>query len=66
MSKTLSRIIGIVMLIGAVCFLWFALGHPEGAFPWGNRFTYFLFGLYLIVMGVFLLAPFKKKPKNKK
>ena len=34
MSKKVSRIIGGIMLILAVAFLFVALGHPEMSFPW--------------------------------
>lgn len=39
MSKKVSRIIGGIMLILAVAFLFVALGHPEMSFPWGNGIT---------------------------
>lgn len=43
MSKKVSRIIGGIMLILAVAFLFVALGHPEMSFPWGNGITYTLY-----------------------
>lgn len=49
------------MLIVALSFLWYALNHPEGAFPWSNAVTFSLYGIYLIAMLFFFIAPFRKK-----
>jgi len=48
MSKKVSRIIGGIMLILAVAFLFVALGHPEMSFPWGNGITYRQYSRYEI------------------
>lgn len=61
MSKKVSRIIGGIMLILAVAFLFVALGHPEMSFPWGNGITYTLYAIYALIMVVLFIAPFKKK-----
>ena len=61
MTKKTSRIIGIVMLVFAIAFIIFAFSHPEMSFPWSNTITYLLYGVYLIVMVVMFVAPFKKK-----
>lgn len=61
MTKKRSRIIGLCMLIVALSFLWYALNHPEGAFPWSNAVTFSLYGIYLIAMLLFFIAPFRKK-----
>ena len=34
MNKSISRIIGVIMLIVAFVFIMFALNHPEKSFPW--------------------------------
>ena len=36
MKKSISRIIGLIMLIIAIVFIMFALNHPEMSFPWNN------------------------------
>lgn len=36
MNKSISRIIGVIMLIVAFVFIMFALNHPEKSFPWNN------------------------------
>ena len=36
MKKSISRIIGVIMLIVAIVFIMFALNHPEKSFPWNN------------------------------
>lgn len=43
-------IIGMGMLIFAVCFFMYALGHPEASFSINIYFTYILFIAYIIVM----------------
>lgn len=47
MKKKISLLIGIFLLIIAVCFIGYALNHPEAAFPWGNRVTFILYGIYV-------------------
>ena len=55
MKKKTSLRIGIVLLIAAVCWIAYAVGHPETAFPWGQRVTYLLYGIYLWLLFKFLL-----------
>ena len=61
MKKSISRIIGVIMLIVAVIFIMFALNHPEMSFPWNNTITWLLYGLYVLVTVVLLIAPKMKK-----
>ena len=61
MKKSTSRIIGLLMLIIAVIFIMFALNHPEMSFPWNNTITWLLYGLYVFVTVVLLIAPKLKK-----
>lgn len=61
MTKKISRIIGLIMLLVAIVFLVFAMGHPEMSFPWSNTITYILYIVYLGAMVTFFVAPFKKK-----
>ena len=49
MKKSISRIIGVIMLIVAFVFIMFALNHPEMSFPWNNTITWLLYGLYILV-----------------
>lgn len=60
MNKKISRIIGIIMLLIAVIFLIFAFNNPQMSFPWSNSITYLIYGLYIIIMIIFFIAPFKK------
>ena len=60
MAKKTSRIIGMIMLIVAIAFVVFALKHPEASFPWSNTVTYAIYAVYLIVVAILLVAPFKK------
>ena len=61
MKKSISRIVGLVMLIIAVAFIVFALNHPEMSFPWNNTITWLLYGLYILVTVVLFIAPKMKK-----
>ncbi|WP_456057472.1 hypothetical protein [Agathobacter sp.] len=61
MKKSISRIIGVIMLIVAVVFIIFALNRPEKSFPWNNTITWLLYGVYFLVTVVLLIAPKMKK-----
>ena len=60
MTKRVSRIIATVMLLGAIVFLGYALNHPEKSFPWSNTITFTLYAIYIVVMIILYIAPFKK------
>ena len=47
------------MLIAAVAFFVYALGHPEASFPWGSGATYTLYEAYALLMLLLFAAPFK-------
>ena len=61
MKKSISRIIGVIMLFVAIVFTVFALNHPEKSFPWNNTITWLLHGIYFLVTVVLLIAPKMKK-----
>ena len=61
MKKDTSMIIGLIMLIIAIAFIVFALNHPEMSFPWNNTITWLLYGLYVLVTVMLLIAPKTKK-----
>lgn len=61
MNKRISRIIGIVMFVLAVIFVWYALHHPEAGFLWSIAVTRLIYAVYILVMLLFLAAPFKRK-----
>ena len=61
MKKSVSRIIGLIMLIIAIVFIMFALNHPEKRFPWNNTITWLLYGAYFLVTVVLLIAPKMKR-----
>ena len=50
MNKSISRIIGVIMLIVAFVFIMFALNHPEKSFPWNNTITWLLYGVILSIL----------------
>ena len=59
MTKKYSRIIAVIMLIIAVIFILAALNNPQASFPWSNTITYILYGIYVVIMVVLFIAPFK-------
>ena len=61
MSKKVSRGIAGFMLSLAVVFFAYALSHPETSFPWGNWLTYLIYGVYLAVAILLLIASFARK-----
>ena len=63
MKRSISKIIGLTMLIIAIVFIMFALNHPEKSFPWSNTITWLLYGVYFLVTVVLLIAPKIKKCK---
>ena len=48
-------------MIIAIAFIVFALNHPEMSFPWNNTITWLLYGLYILVTVMLLIAPKTKK-----
>lgn len=62
MKKT-CRIIASIMLLVAIGFVIFTLNHPESTFPWSNTVTYLIYGIYVLVMIVLFVAPFKGNDK---
>lgn len=67
MKKKCSLIIGIILLIIAICFIGYAFNHPEAFFPWSNRVSFILYGIYIWIMFKFLLdIPVLKAIRDKK
>lgn len=61
MTKRASRKLGLLLLVLAVCFVVYALGHPAGSFPWSNGVTYTIYLVYILLTAVLLWAPFGRK-----
>lgn len=61
MTKKTSRKLGLLLLVLAVCFVAYALGHPEGSFPWSSSVTCGIYLVYIFVTAVLLWAPFGRK-----
>ena len=67
MKKKSSLIVGIILLIAAICFIGYALAHPEASFPWSNRASFMLYGIYVWMIFKFLLdIPVLKEIRDKK
>ena len=59
--KKLSRIIATIMLVIALGFIVYAINHPELSWPWSNAVTFTIYGIYLLIMIILFIAPFKNK-----
>ena len=57
----MSRIIASIMLVIALGFIVYAINHPELSWPWSNAITFTIYGIYLLIMIVLFIAPFKNK-----
>ena len=55
MKRKTSLLIGAGLLTIAVCFLFYAAIHPEASFPWGNRITFMIYGVYIWLLLKFLV-----------
>lgn len=56
-------LISIVLLIAAICFIVYAVTHPESSFPWSNTLTYLLYGLYGVLTGIMCGLTYKNRRK---
>ena len=61
MTKKYSSIFAAIMLVIAFGFIFIVLNYPQASFPWSNAITYILYGIYVVIMVVLFIAPFKKK-----
>ena len=55
MKKATSLAIGAFLAAIAVCFVSYAAGHPEASFPWSNRITFMIYGVYVWLLLKFLV-----------
>jgi len=58
---SLFLIIGIVIVIVAICFVIFALNNPQASFPWSNTITYGIYIIFVIATIFFILKGLQKK-----
>ena len=61
MNRKIARAAGTVMLLAALCFLLYALNHPEGHFPWPGWVTCVFYAAWAAAAILLLIAPFGKK-----
>ena len=68
--RTITNVLlctGFLLVVGAVGFICYALGHPEASFPWGLEITYLLYMAYIVATIItFLSARFLWKKREKK
>lgn len=60
-KSNLLLIIGLFMVMAAVCFVIFALNNPQSSFPWSNTITYGIYIVYAIAAIFFILKGLQKK-----
>lgn len=54
-------VIGIVMVIIAICFVVYALNNPQVGFPWSNAVTYGIYIIYATVTAFFITKGIQTK-----
>ncbi len=64
MNRKTSLMIGVSLLAVAICLIGYAGNHPEAAFPWSNRVTFMLYGMYIWLIFKFLLVPILQKTRK--
>ena len=65
MKRKTSLAIGAVLAAIAVCFASYAAGHPEASFPWSNRITFMIYGVYIWLLLKFLVdIPFLSRKRK--
>ena len=65
MKKATSLVIGAFLAAIAVCFVSYAAGHPEASFPWSNRITFMIYGVYVWLLLKFLVdIPFLSRKRK--
>ena len=57
MKSKVFLFVGIIMLIIAAGFIFYALNNPQGSFPWSNAITYTIYLFYLVIMVGFFILP---------
>ncbi|HIW53720.1 MAG TPA: hypothetical protein H9883_02020 [Candidatus Ruthenibacterium merdigallinarum] len=50
------RLAGGAMVLAGAGFALYALGHPEGSWPWPNGVTYALYAAYIAAAALLLIA----------
>ena len=65
MKKSTSLVIGAILAAIAVCLVGYAVCHPEASFPWSNRVTFMIYGVYVWLLLKFLIdIPFLTKKRK--
>lgn len=65
MKKSASLMIGAILAAIAVCFVGYAVCHPEASFPWSNRITFMIYGVYVWLLLKFLVdIPFLSRKRK--
>lgn len=60
-KQTVFRIIGVVMLLFAIGFFWYAIHNPTASFPWSNTITYTIYIVYFLILILMFLLSKKKR-----
>ena len=60
-KSNILRVVSLVMLIAAILFFGYALGHPEGSFPISRQVTYACYCGYFGAMFGLFAASFLNK-----
>lgn len=62
MKKSKSfLVVGMLMMVFAIAFVFFALNHPEMSFLWSNKIIYSVYTAYFFIAVVMFILYMKKK-----
>ncbi len=59
-KRNASRVVACIMLVLAIVFSVFAWNHPELSWPWENKVTYVIYGVYTVIMLALFIIPRQK------
>lgn len=70
-NKEISLLVGISLLLTAICFISYAARHPEATFPWSNSVTFLIYGgciwlLFKFLLDIPVLQTRRKPSPNRK
>ena len=61
MKKNIYGVVSLILVIGAIIFIVFALNNPQFSFPFSNTITYLIYITYIVLTIVMTILYLKTK-----
>ena len=61
MKKNIYGVVSLILVIGAIIFIVFALNNPQFSFPFSNTITYLIYITYIVLTIVMIILYLKTK-----